>query len=701
MEVKHLMKPNFWITLVAVSSLGLWSCSQDSITNDVPQPGKPDNGSIDATAFMGFKLVENDNSTRDSHREYDDEYERFEWFNKGTINERAIIDNAECNRVLFFNDDYSYFGSGKLGKPDVSTTSSSIFVAPKPENAEGIPAYAIVVMNGDPQRLDQLDTDLFAAGDNAVNLALNYLNQVDTDDPESLAMYDGYFTMSSTVYKDTDYNIIDVLKKLDSDGPVFYDTVEEAIEPEHLTSFNVERLLSKFTLIIKDGNRRFDEKEPIVLDGPNRLKVRVTYAPTDESSKDVMSGWKINLVNWGMNGLEKNTYLVKTLVEDPGTYPWTLSKNFYAGWNDAVLQRSYWAIDENYSSGIYPDQYRQALDVEGVKAATTNNIYSADYKAEDGLTKDKYTLIYKPYNAFTDRTENKYSLENTFDASILNDQNISSQPWLRCGTHIILTAQLIVNEIDKDIDLTKVDETGFISGVADKYFSNGMYWSEQALKEQAIATLMTNLYYNKKGEQIENVLNGGFVEYINSEDHPLDDIAPVADGDGNPLTHEDLSVNADKYFEFAPAFIKGGDGWVSLKKKDNVKLLARYKNQQTGEIILKEISEEQLVSYIYRFTNLAKHYKEGRMYYAIAIRHNLDSSSFEKDPVAKVATADYGVVRNTWYRMTLDTILKPGTPVDDPNQPIIPNPEPDDKSLGVEVEIIPWRMLDINVDQLH
>ena len=89
------------------------------------------------------------------------------------------------------------------------------------------------------------------------------------------------------------------------------------------------------------------------------------------------------------------------------------------------------------------------------------------------------------------------------------------------------------------------------------------------------------------------------------------------------------------------------------------------------------------------------------MYYALPIRHNLESESFEGDEVTDVATADYGVVRNTWYRMTLNSVQKPGTPVSDPDQPIIPNPEPDEKSLGVEVEIIPWAIVDIEVPTLH
>lgn len=702
MELKKLMKHSLWISMFAVSSIGLWSCSEQVI--DDSQTGEPDSSITDVSGFLGFQLKDSEAmNSRSTHKEYDDDYERFEWFNKGTADERAIKEDPESNRVLFFNSDYSYYGNGKLEKPSVATASSNVYVAQKPLNVVGLPAYALVVLNADPARMDELDADLFAAGTDAVKTVLNYINKVDTDNPESMAMYDGYFTMSSTMYKDVDNDdFLAGLTPLNQDGPIFYETVEEAILPENLTTFYVERLLAKFTLIIKDGNKRFSDDSAIIIDGLNKLKVRMEYAPADsQATKDIMSKWKINLVNWGMNGLEKNTFLIKTLVENPAEYPWKVTENFYIGWNSPTLKRSFWGLDENYFSGIYPDQYRQALDVEGVKAATTNNIYSSDYDKSEGLAKGEYTLVYKPYSAYTDRTENKYTLENTYDVSILDDQDLATLPWLRCGTHIILTAQFIIDDIDKDIDLTKVDETGFISGVSDKYFSNGLYWSEKALREQAVSTLMTNIYYNKKGDQIEDVLNGGYVEYINSDEHVLADDAPVADGDGHILTHEDLSVNSEKYFEFAPAFIKGGDGWVSLKLKDGVKLQARYVNKATNEITLKEITNAQLVSYIYRFTNLAKHYKEGRMYYAIPIRHNIESLSFEKDPVTSVATGDYGVVRNTWYRMTINSILKPGTPVDDPDQPIIPNPEPDEKSLGVEVEVIPWRTVEINVDQLH
>ena len=706
--MRHLLV----LLLPAAVAMSLWACSQ--MPDHIPDAEEPDIPAP-AAGFIGIQLMDSEaTQTRadDTHREYNDRYEYFEWFNKGTADERAIINSADNNRVLFFNSDFSFFGSYGLTKPTAVTSTSNIYVAQTPLEKDDV-AYALVVLNADKTRLDELETKLDALADktSAVELVLSHLFEVDTDDPESLAMAEDvdkkkYFTMTSTVYCDEDTNQVTVLTPLS--GQIFFESEEEALRSENLTTFYVERVLAKFTLLIsnKDGDKRFNEYDaPIIVNGANKLKVRQEYAPADGLAKDVMTDWKINVVNWGLNGLEKNTYLIKRLLEpSAGSYPWTINGNFYTGWNAPNLYRSYWGVDENYTEGFYPDQYRQALDVEGVEAATGNNIYSGDYAEADGLKRKEYTLIYKPYNAYQDLTENKYTLENTFDPVVLSEQDLSTKPWLRCGTHIIMTAQFIIDEIDKDIDLTG-NQPGFITGVKDKYFSNGMYWSEKALKEQAVATLMTNIYYNKKGDEIKNVIGSGSVDFINTDEHPLDDDAPISasidGGERKVLEHKDLATNADTYFEFAPAFIKGGDGWVTLKKKDNVTLYARYVNKESGTVDEQELSEEQIVSYIYRFTNLAKHYKDGCMYYALPVRHNLESISFRNDPVTDVRTGDYGVVRNTWYRLTITSIQVPGTPVDDPDQPIIPNPEPDDKSLGVEVEVIPWRTVEIEVDQLH
>ncbi len=76
-------------------------------------------------------------------------------------------------------------------------------------------------------------------------------------------------------------------------------------------------------------------------------------------------------------------------------------------------------------------------------------------------------------------------------------------------------------------------------------------------------------------------------------------------------------------------------------------------------------------------------------YYRILIRHFNDDQ--EKD---KMAYGRYGIVRNTWYRLTLNSIAGPGS-ID------VPEPKgPDDKELvlGVSIEVLPWLIREQPVD---
>lgn len=702
-----------------MSAVLMFGCLRDDISGNAP--GGNASG---AAGYIAIKLGATDENkaeakTRvDINKEYDDNFQHYEWFNKGTKDERAIINREECNRILIFYDNNSFYGSARM-QMQKKTDDGTIFLAQQPDVPQGAmePTKFLVVINGDPTRLDAVEAALQGAGTNAVKTALYYLNEVTSEeDAETTAMCDGYFTMSSSIYMkdaqiieslddDEDRLITGVTEKADFR---FYDTPEEALRPENLLTIYVERILAKFTVRVQDGEMKFSENVPIIIRGETSVKVREYYQRTESGDKDVVSGWRVNLANWGVNGVEKNTYMFKTLVKEPaGNYPWRIETDFYGygqrttAWNEPRLFRSYWAIDENYDTGFYPDQYRQALDRDDdgnmydIEAATGNNIYSDGYDGE--LTKNDYTLIYRSYNAFGERLDNKYSVENTFDASVMANKDLTTSPWLRCGTHIIITAQLIIDELDKEVVARPtIDENGFIAGVSDKYFSNGLYWSETALIQNSTATLLSNIYYSDADNGLPNVLSPSKtrenVTLVNYDEYnnPLDEESPIVDENNTPLTVE----NALDYFELAPAFIKGGDGWVTLHLKDGKKL---YANHVSGR---EAITDEQLVSYIYRFTNLSKHYSEGRMYYALAVKQNLDSKNFERETGA-VDTGDYGVVRNHWYRLTVNSVLNPGTPVDDPDQPIIPNPEPDDKSLGVEIEVIPWHVVDIHVDTLQ
>lgn len=675
-----------WIVLLAAACWLLPGC----LRNDKDVETGPSTGEdTSAGGYVAFFLDEEE-SRSDIHKDYDDSYAHYEWFNRGTKNERTIADAPEANRVLFFNADNSYYGEAKLAK----TPTENVYLGEKPVGgAATAPTQFLIVVNGDPDRLDALNAELAAAGTDALKLCLNWLQELDDENPESTAMYKGeYFTMSSSIYQTEEDHWLDGVTV--KENFQFYETREEALLPENLLRFHVDRVLAKVTVRIQDGELTFGNNDVMILRGATTVKIREFYSIEDGTTdKDVMSGWSANIASWGINGIEKNTFLFKRLVETPDSYPWQIPSDFYPRWSEYRLYRSYWAVDENYSTGFYPYQYRVALGEESpVKSATTNTIYSEDYDPSVGFAKDDYTLIYRSYNAFGTRSDHKYSVENTYDECVLADEDYATKPWLRCGSHVIVAAQLIVDALDKDVDLKKVDENGFIAGVSDKYFSNGLYWSKEALMQQAVSTLVSNLTYNDPLDGIRNVLGeGNLEEFIdNDENNPLA-ATPLVDSEGTVISAE----NAEEYFELAPAFIKGGDGWVTIHLKEGKVLKALHEDGTMADI-----SEEQLVSYIYRFTNLARHFNEGRMYYALPLKHNVDSKNFEKG-YEKVSTGDYGMVRNHWYRLTINEALLPGTPVDDPDQPIIPNPEPDDKSLGVDIEIIPWHIVDIHVPNLQ
>ena len=676
--------------LAGVLAVAMLGCTQE--TRLTPEGSTAPTPSAEA-GYIAIRLKDADGgAVRSSHRDYDDRYEYYEWFNEGTAQERAIEDSGSSNRVLLFYGDNSYYGS--LGLERVEGFPENVFVCRKPAGTVVMPTRILAVLNGDPARLETLDATLAGSGVSALKEALTHLNELDASSPESIAQHEGYFTMSSTLWQGSEGTIAGVTEKEDF---TFYETVEEALAPGHVIELTVERVLAKVTVKVTAGSDR-DESEAcfepgrlLEIKGPNPVKIRKEYQVENGEEKDVVTGWSANIISWGINATEKNTHLFKQLAASPLEYPWVV-ETFYKNWNEPRLERSYWSIDENYTSGIYPDQYRIALDAEGVKAGSTNTIYSSGYDAGSGLTPGEYTLIYRSWNAFEKRSDDKYTPENTWSATLLTEQDPASSPWLRCGTHVIVTAQLLMDDLDSGVDRSSADANGYLKGVSDKYQSNGLWWTEQSLLEQSVATLLSNVYYSDTQTGLRNILEGGRLsELINNDpDNPLDEEYPLADGQGNPITVSE----AGDWFELSPAFIKGGDGWVTLHLKAGERLQARHRDGS-----LTAVSESQVASYIYHFTNRARHYKEGRMYYAIGIKHNPESKHFTQG--SAVETGSYGVVRNHWYRLTITSIEKPGVPVDDPDQPIIPNPEPDDKSLGVEVEILPWHVVDIEVDKIR
>lgn len=491
---------------------------------------------------------------------------------------------------------------------------------------------------------------------------------------------------------------------------VFYNTPEEAIEHETNYQMFVERLQAKYTLLfqeddnniyyfdpeeatkVNDGfnyhpsdNIIFESTSPLFNHKKRNNETTLRYVKEYNRStidKDIIDNsieedtennfiekgnWKINFTGWGLNALEKQSYLLKNISP---------SVIYFTNWNKENYAefRNFWAEDASYKTGTYPDQFRKIDDL--IAGQKSDNDYSSLI--------DNATLSYFNYPQLAIKQIHQYSPESTYDVSIFPAEKYKNfteayddLAYLRYGTHLIITAQLLIEGLD-DTDVygcSEFDSAGLsISGqniAEDKYFMNDIYWTKDAYKEYVAEYLAYWMLTDSNQEKVNFGPNNGIF---------------YTDTEGTIASAND--------FEIVPAHIKGGDGMVWMKPKTGVTLYAYNPdadNPEAEEDSYTKITEEKFkkLSEDHR-EYWAKHYNQGRMYYPVQVRHNIGADLS--------GTGDFGSVRNHWYYFTVSEILSPGAPVDKPEQPIIPNPEPEENGLGVNIKILDWKRINTTVE---
>ena len=92
-----------------------------------------------------------------------------------------------------------------------------------------------------------------------------------------------------------------------------------------------------------------------------------------------------------------------------------------------------------------------------------------------------------------------------------------------------------------------------------------------------------------------------------------------------------------------------------------------------------------------------EYFQKGVCYYNILIRHDDEITEW-------MAHGKYGVVRNNWYTLTINSVKQPGTPwipdKTDPTEPTNPGEDDDDKEayLSVNITVNPWTTWSQGVD---
>lgn len=152
------------------------------------------------------------------------------------------------------------------------------------------------------------------------------------------------------------------------------------------------------------------------------------------------------------------------------------------------------------------------------------------------------------------------------------------------------------------------------------------------------------------------------------------------------VTADDLSV------------VISADGYAHVELKEASNYCFGAGETSTKDATTAEINKLLNGDEAYKYNTGCSFYKEGMMYYNIPIEHLLDDGKYnDSDYVQK--EGNYGVVRNHYYIITVNSIRNLGKAVNVPDERIIPNDD-DVKNyfVAAKINVLSWKVVRQSVD---
>lgn len=642
----------------------------------------------------------------------DDIYDAGYFFNYGIEEESEIATDARANWLI------AYDASGR----SVASLPILAFEAQSPSDRNSSKSYkAVCQVNPETLPVTRINTlrivlnagiqmqDALTSGQNLDNITLTQSEAGSYDHLFLVKNVDNtekrYHTMSSSmVVKDSRTAAAITIGELK-----YYPTPQQALERPCATLY-VERLQAKYTVLFHPdtytGPEQFFLNEKVYNYNPSSQSSEqaednvIVFSPTSSRrvyyvnefgiNDDVpvvnRGYWKASITGWSINATEPSEYLFKSFGSSPSSL---------AGWNFTPQGisspvRNLWTVDPNYSGGkeAYPDQYRPALDISTSEKFKTLYPYQGH--------ESSYPLNYLSFRALSERHIRQYTTENTYDAQQVfngDKSRLESRLQYRCGSHILVGSQLLIEGMDASgvYNPTQVDRNGLIlSGqdrVKSKYFMNNIYWTEDAYINYYCKYLANHL--DATTECKSDLTKGGSPFVPKEVFNPRQGENVFYVRDGNNFRKAD-----SRDFTIQPVQIIGGDGWCYPVPNNNGEMTSLFVFPENAEPKQVKLEDYNKLAYGYPFY-FAKGFTEGCMYYAVPVSGN---SARETQSNFGLVTGDYGAVRNHWYHYRFTSLTSVGVPVHDPLQPIIPNNEPSLLGLGFEVRIIPWHVVEEDVN---
>lgn len=532
-----------------------------------------------------------------------------------------------------------------------------------------------------------------------------------------------------------------------------------AAKREPITVY-VERMLAKFSFKLPDKseNKRFfypsETQESSETLDPKKTSKLIVFDGFDSDGfpKHKARRWRIEVTGWNANAFETQSYIFKKLPEYNKLN--TYLKDF-EWWNNPENLRSYWCEDPHYDYDeekkpwSYSWQYRKTVDYDledyEKQKESKNNLLLRNYSFDDlGLGKpdrkpdgsefkDADELRNYMDKAFEDKIV--YTPENTYDAEAVlkTDEyaGLDSRDELLAGTHLLIGAEFQMDT--QDYDPEDIDEYFINNAISDpewkvpKHLFRDHFGYYYLSERECIASLVHD--FNQLLESLDKMR---FVHYLdwdtndgnsNTEELLAETEGKCSlyyrdknDGSWQTLTEDKIlneEIFSDDDLTMSIAELRGGDGkrlpWIDKLMKENRLAIGHNAEDPTLSIYYPKEGEYEasvadparevrytkydsnfIKSLLYEWLGAIDHFNQGRMYYPLGIVNNPQA-------IKEGKTLHYGVVRNNWYRFTLENVIAFGIAVDRTSQPIIPERVDNEDKVNSSVEILDWHHFETTI----
>lgn len=648
------------ITSLISFFLVLSSCADDT---DIREKGESnDSSDKPVTKFMTVKVKSSVSSRSRGDGDFVD----------GSDDENKV--GSKGNIILFFDDTKKYMFTSDLSPVDASKPDNDnierTYLTVFPVDEDNKPYFCLVALNCSDSIVNALKN--YNEADHSVTNILKKLIYWNPDNPMSMGFRHesngkSYFTLTNSVYFEGIKH--HVLSEIDQDKIL---STEILARENPAATVYLERTVAKISVEFNGySDTDGDDKRIFYPIGNDQITL---YSVDEDGNLSVKSvKWRIKVTGWIPSGLEKSNYLFKNFFET-ASFPIKLEDYtnnnsaglFYTDWNDAGHYRSYWAVDSNYSDETkYPLQWRKSLD------DPNRRLYN---KPSGGIGSP---IKYYPFNGLKPGKTTFYVPENTYG---FKASDLEGRSNVIAGTHLLIGAEL---QLDY--------------GTGDGYQNRGSIYRDRGGNyydsERAYVWSMVNVL-NKQMASVDVMTFPWYQWYIGFEDSKKTELETKNQGykvyiNRHELTYEDIKNRNDLTVY---AEVKKGDGERIIWFGDNV---SQNNNQETVGVTVGNAENQRVLdrnnmqSLIFEWVGTVDHFNNGRMYYAVPIKHNLSSASD--------AVGEYGVVRNHWYSFSVNSVKKIGTSVDAPSAEIIPDVDATQDYINVQVQLLDWHIDQQNV----